>query len=429
VAADACGNANLVLMSDTTTPDADCPNAYIRTRTWRATDDCGNLSLAVFIQGIQVQDNTPPVAVALNGAIAISDADGYALTAADVLNLAATYDNCGPAEVVSIQPAVLGCDLLGQIVPVTVAVADNCGNTTQVVSMVQVVEDTSIKAPWDNDDVGATANGNASHSPCEGTYTLTASGFSMPTADVNHFVYVDLCGDGELVARVMSVNPSSGWAGVMVRENLTPGARKAALKTGLNNTLRRETRTAPNMNQQLQQSPALPGPMWMRIARSGNTFNLYTSTDGKAWQFQGAAMLNVGNCAHLGIFVESANNNVAVTAVFEEVNVVGGVMLAAGPASPEAESAQPYGLSAPGAISVFPNPGDGRYQVDLSAYEGQRLTLRLADALGRLVDTRQLAAGPQPETLELLHMPAGLYFLHVQSDAGEPAQIVKLIKQ
>ena len=297
--------------------------------------------------------------------------------------------------------------------------------------MVTVTEDTSIKAPWDHSDIGATANGSASHSPCEGTYTLTASGFSMPAADVNHFVYVDLCGDGELVARVLSVNPSSGWAGVMVRENLTPGARKAALKTGLNNTLRREVRTAPNMNYQLQQSPALPGPMWMRIVRSGNTFNLYSSADGKVWQFQGAAMLNVGNCVQLGLFVESTNNNVAVTAVFEEVSATGGIMpLVAAPVSAEAESAQPYAPLGLVPVSVYPNPStDGNYQLDLSAYDGQRLSLRVVDALGRAIKTLQLTAGPSPEPLRLQELLTGLYLLQIQSEAGGPGQVLKLIRE
>lgn len=430
VAADACGSASLVLLSDTTTPDDDCPNAYLRIRAWRATDGCGNLSLAVFYQTIQVYDDTPPVAVALNPVIAIADEDGYVLAPADVLNVGATYDDCGAIEVISIQPSVLGCELLGQIVPVTITVADACGNTTQAVAMVTVTEDTSIKAPWDHTDIGAAANGSASHSPCEGTYTLTASGFPMPAADVNHFVYADLCGDGELVARVLSVNPSSGWAGVMVRENLTPGARKAVLKTGLNNTLRREVRTAANMNAQLQQSPALPGPIWMRITRSGNTFNLYTSPDGKAWQFQGAAALNVGNCVQLGLFVESTNNNTAVTAVFEGVSATGGIVpLAAGPASPEAESTQPYGLLEQEAVSVFPNPGDGNYQIDLSPYDGQRLTLRVTDALGRLVKISTVLAGPEPEPLALPELPAGLYLLQIQPEGGAPAQVVKLVKQ
>lgn len=323
--ADACGSASLMLISDTTTPDPDCSKAYNRVRTWRLVDECGNQSLALFHQSIQVVDNTPPVAVAVNGVIAISDPEGYTLTPADVLNLAATFDACGEITISSIEPQVLGCDLLGQIVPVTVSYTDECGNTTEVVAMIEVTEDTSIKAPWNNDNIGNTANGSATHSPCEGTYNVTSSGFSMPNSDVSHFVYVDLCGDGEIIARVTNVNPNTGWGGVMIRENLQPGARKVAMKTGLNNTIRREIRTATNMNFQMQQSAIIPGPVWFRIARTGNTYNLYASTNGSQWQFLGSAQLNTGNCVMMGIYTESTNNNTPVTTIFDEVSVSGGV--------------------------------------------------------------------------------------------------------
>src|SRR5262249_61912153 len=39
------------LVSDVTTPDASCANAYVRGRTWNFTDGCGNTS-ANFVQTI-----------------------------------------------------------------------------------------------------------------------------------------------------------------------------------------------------------------------------------------------------------------------------------------------------------------------------------------------------------------------------------------
>jgi hypothetical protein len=47
-------------VSDVTTPDAACANAYVRVRTWNFTDGCGNTS-ANFVQTITVEDNTAPV--------------------------------------------------------------------------------------------------------------------------------------------------------------------------------------------------------------------------------------------------------------------------------------------------------------------------------------------------------------------------------
>src|SRR5439155_1087508 len=48
------------LVSDLTTPDATCANAYVRVRTWNFADGCANTS-ANFVQTITVQDTTKPV--------------------------------------------------------------------------------------------------------------------------------------------------------------------------------------------------------------------------------------------------------------------------------------------------------------------------------------------------------------------------------
>ena len=58
VASDSCDPDPSLTFEDVTTPGA-CPQEYSVTRTWTATDDCGNFSTAS--QTITVEDNTPPV--------------------------------------------------------------------------------------------------------------------------------------------------------------------------------------------------------------------------------------------------------------------------------------------------------------------------------------------------------------------------------
>src|SRR4029434_7934417 len=61
-ATDACGSAFTLISADVTTPDL-CAGSYSVTRTWTATDACGNISTAS--QTINVQDITAPVIAAL----------------------------------------------------------------------------------------------------------------------------------------------------------------------------------------------------------------------------------------------------------------------------------------------------------------------------------------------------------------------------
>ncbi|WP_296321237.1 gliding motility-associated C-terminal domain-containing protein [Winogradskyella sp.] len=65
-ATDNCAtNVVITLVSDETTDDANCANAYVRTRTWTFDDGCGNIS-DTFTQTITVIDTTAPVLVTPN---------------------------------------------------------------------------------------------------------------------------------------------------------------------------------------------------------------------------------------------------------------------------------------------------------------------------------------------------------------------------
>ena len=83
--------------------------------------------------------------------------------------------------------------------------------------------------PWTDQDVGSVALvGSASESG--GTFTVKASGADIwGTADQFHFVYQQLSGDGEIVARVASIQNTSIWAkaGVMIRETLDANSKHA----------------------------------------------------------------------------------------------------------------------------------------------------------------------------------------------------------
>src|SRR5690606_15044939 len=142
---------------------------------------------------------TGPVVVPSDGKIEIYDIAGYELLLEDLMDIASSYDACGgELSLISADPSILTCDDLGQIIPVEFVVSDVCGNTTVAVSDIEVTQDLSIKPPWDHNDIGASAEGDAHHYVCEEEYHIWSDGQASPNADVAHFVYIELCGDGEL---------------------------------------------------------------------------------------------------------------------------------------------------------------------------------------------------------------------------------------
>ena len=82
---------------------------------------------------------------------------------------------------------------------------------------------------WTDQDIGSPSLvGSASLSG--GTFTVKASGADIwGTADQFHFVYQQLSGDGEIVARVASIQNVNVWAkaGVMIRETLDANSKHA----------------------------------------------------------------------------------------------------------------------------------------------------------------------------------------------------------
>ena len=147
-ATDNCTAAPVInLVTDVTTPDGTCANAYVRVRTWNFTDGCGNTS-PDFVQTITVIDNTAPVittaAGSLDATLQCSDAAGIA--AALLLAPAAT-DNCTAAPAINLVSDVTTPD--GTCANAYVRVrtwnfSDGCGNTSpNFVQTITVIDNTA----------------------------------------------------------------------------------------------------------------------------------------------------------------------------------------------------------------------------------------------------------------------------------------------
>jgi hypothetical protein len=180
---------------------------------------------------------------------------------------------------------------------------------------------------WSSQDIGGPPQGGAHYESATQTWTIQADGTGIGgTADQFHYVYKPLVGDGELVARVVSLGPAvNEWskAGVMIRETLTPGSKYVLMAVttntpGGNHGVTFQGRTATNGSSDDDSSGAMTAPYWVKLTRSGSTFTGYHSPDGKNWTVQYSATdPTTPTKLYIGLAVSSHVGGTLVTAVFD----------------------------------------------------------------------------------------------------------------
>ena len=144
-ATDNCDPAPMISSSDSETPGS-CPEEKTITRTWTATDDCGNSVQCV--QVITVIDNVPPTLIGCP-ADATAECDNIPAAAA----VTAT-DNCDPNPSVTLveTPYLTGCGGYTGIIQRTWTATDACGNESscsQVITVVDTAPPTFSNCPAD----------------------------------------------------------------------------------------------------------------------------------------------------------------------------------------------------------------------------------------------------------------------------------------
>ena len=182
-----------------------------------------------------------------------------------------------------------------------------------------------LPSGWLDQDVGALGvMGSASYN--NGVFTVKAVGRQISgTADSMHLVYQPLTGDGTMVARVVSMQGSVGFAtaGVMIRETLDSGARNA--KTAhwpYYNYIYFDLRTTPGGSTSEPGGWSAALPYWVKLVRSGNTFSSYASSDGSHWtQIGSSQTLAMTATVYIGLAANSGSNSTLATATFDNVTI------------------------------------------------------------------------------------------------------------
>jgi len=414
-------NCGVLGVTQSPTIGATVSGAGNMTVTLTVTDTNGNSTECNFT--VTKVDNTPPTLVCKANTVLLGATGSYTLLTADVFDAVASSDNCsGELVVTHISPATVNCSQLGQTIPVTVTVQDAAGNSAACIAQITVQEGSTTPLGWSSNNVG-NANGSSGYKPCtsDGQFTVAATGFSTSSSDVLHLTARQLCGNGEIIARVASVN-SGGWAGITLRESLAQGSKKVALKTQFSTNIRREIRTTTNGAASILNF-FRPQHTWLRLVRNGSNFVGYTSHNGTTWDFAFSATVSMAGCIHAGLFAESINNSVTTTAVFDNVTVTGAIAPLAGPDNPAT-----IAIEMPD-FEVYPNPTTGEVTVNLSAYANRMVRLELYGVQGKALKVLEVdAADATTQRLDLSAYQNGIYLIRVQSE-GLPDATKRVVVQ
>jgi hypothetical protein len=181
----------------------------------------------------------------------------------------------------------------------------------------------SLPAPWHNLDVGSTAlSGTASAS--SGTFTIAGAGDDIwGTSDAFQFAYQAVSGDGQIAARVTSLQNTNTYAkaGVMLRSTTSAASAHVILDVLPNGGIEFMTRSSNGASTTYLGGASQSAPVWLKLARSGSIVTAYVSTNGTNWSSIGAVNFAVGSSIDAGLAVTSHDTGALNTATFDGVGI------------------------------------------------------------------------------------------------------------
>ena len=186
------------------------------------------------------------------------------------------------------------------------------------------VASADLPLPWTATDIG-TGMIAGSTTQSAGTFTQAGSGIIGSTADELRYSYQTLTGDGEIIAKISSLQDTgtSSRIGVMIRDTLAPNSKEIFMGMTGTNTYRwdRRTTTGGSTSSTNSSTGTVPNT-WLRLVRSGATITAYRSTDGTTWTSVGSTTnTTFASTCYIGLAVGSGSTTTLNTSQFSNVSV------------------------------------------------------------------------------------------------------------
>ena len=215
---------------------------------------------------------------------------------------------------------------------------------------------------WPSTDIGAPPIAG-SDTAVDGLFTVSGGGGDIwDSVDRFHYVFQQVTGDTQIVARVASLQGTSIWskAGVMIRGDLTEGAQNAAMFALGGGGWDFQRRVNAGGRSDWTSSAGGTTPGWVKLVRSGNLLTAFRSADGLNWSTVGSSVIAMPNTVYVGLAVASADPFGIATATFTDVTI-GTPSASNQPPSNQPPSVQlfaPTSAFAPATISLSATAGD-----------------------------------------------------------------------
>lgn len=182
----------------------------------------------------------------------------------------------------------------------------------------------ALPAGWRDRVVGGDDRGGATEA--QGIYTVTAGGRDVwGTADELRFASRPLSGDGDITARLDSLEAAHRWtkAGLMIRESADPSSPHAFVLVSGGRGLAFQRRTAAGAA--TVSSDAGPGtaPRWLWLKRRGSRISAYVAAEGGPWRPAGTDTFTMSPDVLVGLAMVS-HSELEASAVFSHVSLVPG---------------------------------------------------------------------------------------------------------
>ena len=180
----------------------------------------------------------------------------------------------------------------------------------------------------------------------KGIVKISDNGFDMTAGGVDiwgvkdefNFVYVERTGNFDLVSRIESLTAANQYtkAGIMAREDLTPGSRHIYFQVFPDNSPRNKNNGGyefqyrlvkdssmkaiyPKSSEGAPEFPVAFPNTWIRLQRVRNEFTGYYSSDGRTWKVFTTYALELPSKIYLGLAVTSHNPNNPTSAKFRNI--------------------------------------------------------------------------------------------------------------